>query len=200
VWGGGAIGEKVELLFLDTVLHLPAGTVEVLVEGAGIGLLGAEGGDHEAWIRPFGQALRLGDDPPRTTPALAGLVVEFAKDPTELAAFQKPDLGLDAGAEAQIEQPLVAGEPQHVVNPLGLAPGHDRFATKARVTPNADPGLGPAAADLGDDPRQLLHTACRGVDVGGAQPRAQQVLAAKDVQRQILRVSKVQPYFVKISA
>ena len=36
--GGGAIGEQVELLFLDSVFHLAAGTVDLLIEGlSGVG-------------------------------------------------------------------------------------------------------------------------------------------------------------------
>ena len=34
--GRGAIGEQVELLLLDPVLHLAAGAVDLLVEGAGV--------------------------------------------------------------------------------------------------------------------------------------------------------------------
>ena len=36
--GRGAIGEQVELLLLDPVLHLAAGAVDLLVEGAGVDL------------------------------------------------------------------------------------------------------------------------------------------------------------------
>ena len=68
---------------------------------------------------------------------------------------------------------------------MGLAPGHDRLAAETRAAADDDLGLGPARANLPDDALQFLDTAGRGIDVGSAQPRAQQVLAAEDVQREL---------------
>ena len=44
---------------------------------------------------------------------------------------------------------------------------------------------GPAFADLGDDPGDLLHRAGAGVDVRAPQPGGQQVVAAENVERQV---------------
>ena len=68
--GAGAVGIKVELAFLDAVLHVAAGAIEVLVEGPGAPGVSLERGDHEARIglalRPF----RLGHHPAAPAPAV----------------------------------------------------------------------------------------------------------------------------------
>jgi hypothetical protein len=56
---------------------------------------------------------------------------------------------------------------------------------KARVAARDDLALGPMRTDLLHDPIKLLDAAGGGIDVGGAQARAQQVLSAEDIQRQI---------------
>src|SRR5690606_17130166 len=65
------------------------------------------------------------------------------------------------------------------------APAHQRLARKPRVGPQNDSGAGPALADLADDALKLLDRAGRPVDVRRAQLRAQKLLAAEDVQRQV---------------
>jgi hypothetical protein len=49
------------------------------------------------------------------------------------------------------------------------------------VTAQDDPRLGPAHPDLSYDPLHFFRTACAGVDIGAAQARAQQVIAAEDI-------------------
>lgn len=50
--GAGAVGEEVELALLDAVLHVAAGAVDALVEGAGADLGGGQRGDDEAGVAP----------------------------------------------------------------------------------------------------------------------------------------------------
>jgi hypothetical protein len=57
------------------------------------------------------------------------------------------------------DQALVAGETEDVVDPVGLAPAHERLARVARIGPQQDLDLRPAAPDLADDPLDLLHRA-----------------------------------------
>ena len=60
-----AVGEQVELAFLDAIFHLAALAIEVFAEAAGVILAGAERGDDETRLRlavgPFGP----GDDAAR---------------------------------------------------------------------------------------------------------------------------------------
>src|SRR5699024_466397 len=78
-----------------------------------------------------------------------------------------------------------AGQTQQIVDVMSLAPSHDCFPTEARITPDNDACLGPVLANLADDAFELVHTAGGPVCVRRPQPRAQQVLATEDVQRQI---------------
>src|SRR6266478_6251420 len=56
--GGGSVGEQIELTFLDAIFHLAAGTIELLVERAGLMLVGLQRGDDEARIGPALQTTR----------------------------------------------------------------------------------------------------------------------------------------------
>lgn len=80
-------------------------------------------------------------------------------------------------------------QPEEEVHPLCLAPGHDVLATKAGVATNDNLHLRPTGTDLGEDAGEFFNTAGGRIDVGLAQPGAQQVLAAKDVQRQVAVVT-----------
>ena len=58
---GGWIGRQ--LLFLDAVSHLAAGTVDLLIEGLSGMEVGRQGGDEEAGVGAAGQDLGLGHQP-----------------------------------------------------------------------------------------------------------------------------------------
>lgn len=58
----GAVGEQVELLFLDAVLHIPAGAVDLFIQGLGRGVVLGQVGDDEARVATFLEVLGLGDD------------------------------------------------------------------------------------------------------------------------------------------
>lgn len=83
----GAVGEQLELLLLDAVLHLAAGAVEAVVEGLAVAL---QIGHHEARIGVLGAALEAGDDPAFPGPALRA--VAKLGEPLLLAA------GFNAGS------------------------------------------------------------------------------------------------------
>ena len=67
----------------------------------------------------------------------------------------------------------------------GLAPGHQLLAAEARVTTQHDAHLGPLGAQLGHDALDLVERTGRPVDVSWPEPRAQQLIAREDVQRQV---------------
>jgi hypothetical protein len=57
-----AVGEQIELLLFDSVFQYHRPHSGVLIEGARVGLIGRQGGDHEARILSFGQVLGLDND------------------------------------------------------------------------------------------------------------------------------------------
>lgn len=80
-------------------------------------------------------------------------------------------------------QPFVAGK--DVVDAIGFAPAHQLVAGKAGIGAQDNADGGPGLADLRGDPRNLLHRARDGIDVGAPQLCRQQVPAAEDVERQV---------------
>jgi hypothetical protein len=94
--------------------------------------------------------------------------------------FGPRHLGLDLGFQAG-----VAGQPEHVVDAVLLAPSHQLLAAEAGIGAQQDAGARPRLADLADDAGHLLDRAGGGVDVGAPQLGRQQVAAAEDVERQI---------------
>ena len=83
------------------------------------------------------------------------------------------------------DEALIARQSQHEADPVFLAPLHQRVAAKARIAPDVDSCARPVSANLPDNAFELLDAAGRGVLIRFAQPCAQQMLAAEDVQRQI---------------
>ena len=83
------------------------------------------------------------------------------------------------------QEPRVLGQTQEVVHPVGLAPGHEILAGKARIRAQHDPGSGPARADPRHDALDFLPGPGGAIDVGAPELGRQQVLAAEDIERQI---------------
>jgi len=173
--GRGAVGEQVALALLDPVLHVAAGAIDVLVEGAGIIFPAAQGRDDEAGVglaagkegRPFG----LAHHPATPAPALARgphEVGEAPRRPPGLSGFflGPPEIGTDVLHEA-----AVARQAEQVVDAVRLAPGHQVLAREAAVRAQQNARVGPTLADTLGDPFHLLDRAGRGVDVGPPQLR-----------------------------
>src|SRR6195256_6078376 len=57
--GGGSVGEQIELTFFDTVFHLAAGAIELLVERAGLMVVSLQRGDDKARIGPAFQCRQV---------------------------------------------------------------------------------------------------------------------------------------------
>src|SRR4051812_45999928 len=84
-----------------------------------------------------------------------------------------------------ISSTSVAGEPEHVVDLVLLAPGHQGLAGEARVGPKQDAPPRPAGRDPGNDPLDLRDRPRRGIDVGAPELGGKEVAAAEHVERQI---------------
>jgi len=101
--GAGAVGEKVELLLLDPILHIAAGTVEILIAGArgkalrGVGneTGGGNIGDDEARVVATREYFGFTDHPADPAPTVKSLIGEIH----ELASLAATETGLYACPE-----------------------------------------------------------------------------------------------------
>lgn len=100
--------------------------------------------------------LGLGDHAPLTAPAVERAPGEVGETARRAALGQALGLGQRELTSDDPDQALVAGEPEDVIDPVGLAPVHQRITREARVGPQQDLDPGPARPDLGDDPRHLF--------------------------------------------
>ena len=187
VAGRGPVGEQVELLLLDAVLHFAARAVQFLVENPRPRPLATQGSHDEAGVEAARtrQPFRLRDHPPRPAPRRSGPVTEVAEPPRrsagrDAAAARLAQLPADA-----LRQAGVAGQAEQVVDPIVFAPRHEIVAAKAAVAANDDFGLRPALANALHNPRQLLRRARRRVDVRRPQPRTQNQVVPHDVERKV---------------
>src|SRR4051794_6357622 len=67
---------------------------------------------------------RLGDHAPRSAPALPGRPAQVLEAPRRLAHPSGLLLGLDQLDRDLLDEAIIAGEPEHVVDTVLLAPGH----------------------------------------------------------------------------
>ena len=160
--------------------------MELLVEGSGLDALSAERGDDEAGIGAAGRhPLGLGDDPALMAPALERGPGEVGEAPCRLAAPTGVALGSCEVGTDMLDQARIPCEPEDIVDPVRLAPGHQPLAGEAGVCAQHDRHLRPALADARDNARHLVCRAGVGVDVRSPQLRRQQLVATEGVERQI---------------
>ena len=124
-------------------------------------------------------------DAPPARPAVERRPAEVAEAPRRLAGPGRVLLGPGEVDGEFLDQARIAGQAEDEVDPVGLAPGHQRLAGEAAVGAEQDADPRPAGADPADDARDLLDGPGRGVDVGAAELGRQQVPAAEDVERQV---------------
>ena len=114
-----------------------------------------------------------------------GLVGELGKHPRRFACLTPLPGRLPHLRPDDPPQPLVACQPEHVVDSVAFTPTHQLIAAEAGVAPQNDLHLRPRRADLRHDALELRQTAGRGVAVGLPQSRTQNLISAEDVQRQV---------------
>src|SRR5512144_2939564 len=131
--GRRAVGEEIELLLLDAVLHLAAGAVELLVEGLRVDHLTFQRGDDEPRVGALGQVLGLPDDVTAPAPRVDGRVAEVLEPAYRLAGLVMFVLGPGHVDGQRLEEPAVASEAEDVIDPVRLAPRHQRLAGEAAV-------------------------------------------------------------------
>ena len=136
----GAIGEPVKLLFLDAVLHVPAGAIHLVVQVLGDAL---EVGEDIARVGPAGAMLGLDEDPSWRIPGLRG-IGELAEQALLLAAVIEGLPGLRQQRLGPCTQARIAGDADNIVHPMALTPCKHAPAAKAAVAAQGDPHLRPA--------------------------------------------------------
>src|SRR5206468_12655686 len=136
-------------LLADAVLGLSARAVEVLVERARRYAGAAQGGDDEAGIGAVQRVLGLADDPALAAPAIPRAIAEVAEDARRLARGEAKPLGLGERLGEDRLEADVAGQAEHVVDPVRLAPRHQRVIGKTTVGAQRDAHPRPRLADLG---------------------------------------------------
>src|SRR4051794_26650062 len=106
---------------------------------------------------------RLGDHAPPSAPALPGRPAQVLEAPRRLARPSGLLLGLDQLDRDLLDEAIVAGKSEYVVDPVLLAPGHQDLAGEARVGPKQDAHPRPAGPDPGNDPLDLRDRPRRGI-------------------------------------
>ena len=123
----------VALAFLDPVLHLAAGAVDLFVEEAAVGLGLLERGDDEARIGLARCPFRLADHPAAARPAVERGVAEVLEAAGGPACGRRLRLGLSEFRLDLRHRPGIAGEAEHEVDPVCFAPSHQRLAGEAGI-------------------------------------------------------------------
>src|SRR6516162_8246633 len=85
--GRGAVGEQVELAFLDAVFHVAAGAIDLLVEVAGLMLAASQRGDDKTRVGLAAGPLGLADDAARPAPAIQRRPGKVLEAPCRLAGL-----------------------------------------------------------------------------------------------------------------
>jgi hypothetical protein len=112
-------------------------------------------------------------------------VAEVLEAAGGLAGRNRLRLGLQEFDGDRGDEARVAREAEHEVDPVLLAPRHQRLAAEAGIGAQKDARPRPARPDLRDDPRDLLDRSGASVDVRGPEPGRQQMPAAEHVERQV---------------
>ena len=170
--GREPVGEQTHL-FLDAVFHLAAGAVEPLVKILIGPLIRSERSYHEARVLALVEILCFGHHAAGARPALASLIRKFSEHTRRLASGLMKDARLLHLGADDLAEPLVARQPEQVINGVGLAPGHQFFAAEAAVGAQHDAYLGPSLTHLSYDATYFLLRTRSRVLVGRPQTRAQ---------------------------
>jgi len=142
-------------------------------------------GDDEARIglalRPFG----LGHDPAPARPAVERRIAKVLVAASGLAGRGRFRLGLRQLNGDFVDEPRIARQAEHEVDPVVFAPGHQRLAGEPGIGAQKDARPRPARPDPGDDARDFLDRSGAGVDVRRPELGRQEMPAAEHGERQI---------------
>ncbi len=183
--GRAAVGEEVELAFLDAVLHVASGAVEFFVEGPPVDGGRVQRGDEEARVGTTREPLGFADDTALARPTVQGAIAELGEQAGRLAALAPARPGPLQGRVQAGRQARIARQTEDIIDAIVLAPRHQGLAGEARICAQHDLHCRPAGADLPDNTRHLLQRAGAGVTIRPPQLCRQEMVAAENVERQI---------------
>jgi hypothetical protein len=129
--------------------------------------------------------LGLSDDAAHAAPAVERPIPEVAEHPRRHPGGHVPPPGLGELRGQCRFQAGIARQPEHVIDPVLLAPQHQRVVREATVGAQDDADLRPLPADLGDDAGDLLDRPLAAGGVRPPLPGQQQVATAEHVERQV---------------
>ena len=145
------MGRQIQLLLLDAVLHLTAGTADLLMEGLSGVVVGRQRSDHEAGTGTSGQQLGFGQHPPVAGSTVEGGAAKVHEVSDRLPMLIREDSGLgQLGADGDFEAGI-AGQAEQIVDLMVLTPSHQLLSGKAGVGPRQDLDLRLLAEQTGDD-------------------------------------------------
>ena len=133
--------------------------------------------------------LGLGDDSALPAPAVQRAPDQVGEATRGTALCQALLLGRSQLVGDGVDQALVAGEAEDVVDAVVFAPGHEPIASEAGICPQQDLHAWPAGAYLGDDAGALLDRASRGVPRGVRGPHSPAGMS----ERRSLAASRCRP-------
>ena len=177
----GAVGEQTKLLFFDAVFHVAALAVNVFVKRA---WLADQVGDHEAGISLVaGEMLGLGDDASQSAPGAGGI----QKLPEEAMRFAVELVLLPHLIEIELKvalQYFVACQTEQIMHVVAFAPIHDAMPAEAAVASENDADIRPRLPQPADEQFQDGAGVQGRIDVRRPQISDQEMIAAKDVERE----------------
>ena len=175
---GGAIAEHIQLVFLDAVFHVTAGTVKLVVQLLGIAF---KVGHHITRIDTVLRVLDLGDHATRTIPA-AGSVLEIGEPAHFMSGGGKARRGLILQGCREPVQALILSQSDDVADLVMITPAQHLPAAKATVTAEDDPHLWPHLRQSFDQQRQNRPAVFGTIDVARTKIARQQLMTAEYIQ------------------
>ena len=168
-----------------TLLMKAVSAVHLLVECARIMQRSRKICHYEAWILLALRVFRLPNDPSGTAPRLSRTIPKTAETTSRFPCLCvlstcAVKLLLDA-----LDQARISRQANDIEETLLLAPLQKLISTESAIPTDDDLNVLPSGADHAHDARQLLRHSFGRVDLRRAQLRAQKVVPAEDIQRQI---------------
>ena len=176
-----AIGEQ-HKLFFDAVLHVAACTIQVFIQLLRAPNFCFQRGHHKTWIRFASEVLSLGHHAPPAAPTPAHrFMIELQEHARRLLGLLPLLACLFQRLGHNLFQQRVARHAEHILDMIGLAPRHQLFPAKARITAQHDFHFGPDRANPPHDALDLFSAPRRRIDIAPPQARAQHMLAGKHI-------------------
>ena len=172
-----AVGEQIQLLFLDPVLHLAALTVHIFIQ---LLRIARNVGHDEPWIVTLLGV--LGFDNHTATPLpRPSRIGERAEDALRLACLLELPLGTPDFIASSATKGGVFGQSENVADAVRIAPPHQSPATEPTVAPDGDFHVRPGFAKLADQEFQQRGGVLRAVDITGSEVGREEFVATEDV-------------------